>query len=95
MEVDPRKLPIWTGARGHSRQTWISWRLALAGYVGGKGLYPLLQPGYVNRPTPTLTSTEEERRTYDTHTRNTRSLWFIFHIGTSYTRISCSHRRTI
>ena len=39
MDKDPNKLPMWTGAPGHSRETWEAWRLAIAGYAGGEGLY--------------------------------------------------------
>ena len=77
METDPRKLPIWTGARGHSRETWEAWRLAIAGYAGGKGLYPLLRPDYVTPSFPTATTTADQRRAYETHQRNTQSLWFL------------------
>ena len=59
METDPRKLPIWTGARGHSPETWETWRLAIAGYAGGKALYPLLRPDYVTPSFPTVTTTAD------------------------------------
>lgn len=42
METDLRKLPIWTEAIGHSAETWDSWKRAVFGYVGGKGLSLLL-----------------------------------------------------
>ena len=29
MEVDPRKLHLWTRARGHLRDTWEEWRLIM------------------------------------------------------------------
>lgn len=38
MGTDSRKLPIWIGARAYSRYTWEACRLAIAGYVEGKGL---------------------------------------------------------
>lgn len=41
-ETDPRKLSIWIGACGLSRDTWKAWRLVIVGYGKGKGLYPLL-----------------------------------------------------
>ena len=77
MEADPRKLPVWTGARGHSRETWEAWRLAIAGYAGGKGLYPLLRPDYTIPAAPTGTTTLDERRAYETYQRNIKCLWFL------------------
>ena len=77
METDLRKVPIWTGARGHSQETWDAWRLAVAGYAGGKGLYPLLQQDYATPGVPDATTTADERRAYETHRRNTQSLWFL------------------
>ena len=71
MEADPRKLPVWTGARGHSRETWEAWRLAIAGYAG------LLRPDYTIPAVPTGTITLDERRAYETHQRNIQSLWFL------------------
>ena len=77
METDPRKLPIWTGARGHSPETWGAWKLATAGYAGGKGLHPLLRPDYATPSVPTATTKADQRRAYEAHPSNTRSLWFL------------------
>ena len=73
----PRKLPIWTGARGHLRETWKAWRLAIAGDARRKGLYPLLRPDYTTPGVPTATTTADQRRAYETHQRSTQPLWFL------------------
>ena len=77
MDRDPRKLPIWTGARGHLRETWEVWKLAIAGYAGGNGIYPLLRPDSATPGVPTATTTADQRRAYETHQRNTQSLLFL------------------
>ena len=78
METDPRKLPIWTGAAtGKSRESWESWKMAVSGYAGGQGLYPLLQPTYTTPHVPTNTSTDEVRRRNQERSTKIQSLWFL------------------
>lgn len=87
-ETDPRKLPIWTGASGKSRETRETWemreasRLAVSGYAGGRGLYPPPQGAYTTSPIPVDDSTDEVRPAYGEHAREIRSQWFRLAQGT-------------
>ena len=84
------KRPVWTGARGHSRETWEAWRIAIAGYAGGKRPYPLLRQEYATPDVPTASTTADQRRAYETHEHNTV---LVVPPGTSYEGVSSSHRR--
>ena len=77
MEADPRKLPVWTGARGHSRETWEAWGLAIAGNTRGKGPYPLLRPDYTTPAVPIGITTLDQLRAYEKHQFNIQPLWLL------------------
>lgn len=62
MEIDLRKLRIWTGASEKSRESLESWELATCGYAEGQGLYPLLHPTYTRSSIRVDTSTDDVRR---------------------------------
>ena len=79
------KRPVWTGARGHSRETWEAWRIAIAGYAGGKRPYPLLRQEYATPDVPTASTTADQRRAYETHEHNTV---LVVPPGTSYEGVS-------
>lgn len=74
MGTDPRKLPIWTGANGHSKEKVDPYEHPVSSFARGLRLYTLLQRTYVIPSIPSDTSRDDAIHWYSEHTMKIPSL---------------------